>query len=107
DPLDLRALARTVYDVAHPARPWGGKVSAYLWTKSVSAGSLLVAGLGMLSGLAAGNVLAGRAAPLIALVFLALTTGLLIADLKRPERFLYLLFKPNCGSGLALGGPDS
>jgi Fe-S-cluster-containing dehydrogenase component/formate-dependent nitrite reductase membrane component NrfD len=104
DPLDLRALARTVYDVAHPARPWGGKVSAYLWTKSVSAGALLVAGLGMLSGLAAGNVLAGRVAPLIALVFLALTTGLLIADLKRPERFLYLLFKPNWRSWLVWGG---
>ena len=104
DPFDLRALARTVYDVAHPERPWGGKVSGYLWTKSVSAGTMLVAGLAMLSGLASGNVLAGRIAPIIALVFLALTTGLLIADLKRPERFLYLLFKPNWRSWLVWGG---
>src|SRR5882724_2427834 len=29
--------ARTVYDVAHD-KPWGWKVSAYLWTKSISAG---------------------------------------------------------------------
>jgi hypothetical protein len=34
DGMDLLALARTVYDVAHPARPWGWKVAAYLWTKS-------------------------------------------------------------------------
>jgi Fe-S-cluster-containing dehydrogenase component/formate-dependent nitrite reductase membrane component NrfD len=104
DPLDLRALARTVYDVAHPARPWGGKVSSYLWTKSVSAGAMLVAGVSMLSGLASGNALAGRIAPVIALVFLALTTALLVADLKRPERFLYLLFKPNWRSWLVWGG---
>jgi Fe-S-cluster-containing dehydrogenase component/formate-dependent nitrite reductase membrane component NrfD len=103
-PVDLRALARTVYDVAHPERPWGWKVSTYLWTKSVAAGALLVAGLGMLSGLASGNALAGRAAPLLALLFLALTTALLVADLKRPERFLYLLFKPNWRSWLVWGG---
>jgi formate-dependent nitrite reductase membrane component NrfD len=58
----------------------------------------------MLSGLASGNALAGRIAPVIALVFLALTTALLIADLKRPERFLYLLFKPNWRSWLVWGG---
>ena len=37
------ALSRPVYDVPHAVRPWGWKVSAYLWTKSVSAGALLVA----------------------------------------------------------------
>jgi Fe-S-cluster-containing dehydrogenase component/formate-dependent nitrite reductase membrane component NrfD len=102
--LDLRALARTVYDVAHPERPWGWKVSTYLWTKSIAAGALLVAGLALLTGQAAGNVLAGRVAPLLALVFLALTTALLVADLKRPERFLYILVKPNWRSWLVWGG---
>jgi len=41
DPIELKKdadrKARTVYDVAHD-RPWGWKVSAYLWTKSISAG---------------------------------------------------------------------
>ena len=37
-------MARTVYDVAHAERPWGWKVSTYLWTKSIAAGALLVAG---------------------------------------------------------------
>jgi formate-dependent nitrite reductase membrane component NrfD len=54
--------------------------------------------------MASGNVLAGRAAPILALVFLAVTTALLVADLKRPERFLYILFKPNWRSWLVWGG---
>jgi formate-dependent nitrite reductase membrane component NrfD len=104
EPVDLLRMARTVYDVAHAERPWGWKVSTYLWTKSVAAGVLMVAALGMLGGLASGNALAARAAPLLALVFLALTTALLVADLKRPERFLFILVKPNWRSWLVWGG---
>jgi formate-dependent nitrite reductase membrane component NrfD len=40
---------------------------------------------------------------LIALVFLAITTGLLVLDLKRPDRFLYILVKPNLRSWLVWG----
>jgi Fe-S-cluster-containing dehydrogenase component/formate-dependent nitrite reductase membrane component NrfD len=98
------ALARAVYDVAHAERPWGGKVAAYLWTKSVAAGALLIAGAGLLTGMASGNVLAGLIAPSLALVFVLLTTVLLIADLKRPERFWLLLLQPNRRSWLVWGG---
>jgi formate-dependent nitrite reductase membrane component NrfD len=90
--------------VAHPERPWGWKVSTYLWAKSVAAGVFLVAALGLASGLASGGTLTVRATPLIGLVFLAVTTALLVLDLKRPERFLYLLFKPNWRSWLVWGG---
>jgi len=102
--IDLLGMARTVYDVAHPERPWGWRVSTYLWTKSIAAGALLLAALGTIAGSASRGPLARIAAPLIALVFLALTTGLLILDLKRPERFLYLILKPNRRSWLVLGG---
>jgi Fe-S-cluster-containing dehydrogenase component/formate-dependent nitrite reductase membrane component NrfD len=98
-----RALSRPVYDVPHLPRPWGGKVAAYLWTKSVAAGALLVAGLGVLLGGAGNGPLSRTVAPLLALVFLALTTGLLVFDLKRPERFLYVLTRANPGSWLVLG----
>ena len=37
-------LSRPVYDAPHMTRPWGWKVSAYLWTKSIAAGALLIAG---------------------------------------------------------------
>jgi Fe-S-cluster-containing dehydrogenase component/formate-dependent nitrite reductase membrane component NrfD len=104
DGLDLLALARTVYDVAHPERPWGWKVAAYLWTKSIAAGAFLVAALGIGAGLLTADTLTGLAVPAIGLAFLLLTTLLLVFDLKRPERFLYLLFKPNPRSWLVLGG---
>jgi anaerobic selenocysteine-containing dehydrogenase len=49
---------------------------------------VLLAGTGYLSW---GNDVTRWAAPLLALVFLAVTGGLLVADLKHPERF-YLIF---------------
>jgi Fe-S-cluster-containing dehydrogenase component/formate-dependent nitrite reductase membrane component NrfD len=104
DGIDLLALARTVYDVAHPERPWGWKVAAYLWTKSIAAGAFLVASLGLAAGLLTADALVGLAVPAIGLAFLLLTSLLLVWDLKRPERFLYLLFKPNPRSWLVLGG---
>jgi Fe-S-cluster-containing dehydrogenase component/formate-dependent nitrite reductase membrane component NrfD len=96
-------LSRPVYDVSHMPRPWGGRVAAYLWTKSVAAGALLVAALGLLVGAAEGGRLTGVVAPLVALLFLAITTGLLIADLKRPDRFYYILTKGNRTSWLVWG----
>ena len=60
-------LSRTVYDAPHMPRPWGRKVAAYLWTKSIAAGALLVAALGALLGVRAGDSSCGVAAPLIAL----------------------------------------
>jgi formate-dependent nitrite reductase membrane component NrfD len=96
-------LSRTVYDASHMTHPWGAKVSAYLWTKSISAGALMVAALGTLLGVPAGDFLVGVAAPIIALLFLAITSGLLVADLKRPDRFLYILFKGNPTSWLVWG----
>ena len=39
----------------------------------------------------------------MALVFLAATCALLVADLKRPDRFLYILLRPNWSSWLARG----
>ena len=39
----------------------------------------------------------------IALIFLALTGVLLVADLKRPERFLWVLLRPQWSSWLVRG----
>jgi formate-dependent nitrite reductase membrane component NrfD len=84
-------------------QPWGWKVSAYLWTKSIAAGALLVPALAVLAGLASPGFLLGAAPPVIALLFLAITTGLLVFDLKRPDRFHYILFKGNRTSWLVWG----
>jgi len=97
------AMSRTVYDVPHLPRPWGWRVSTYLWTKSVAAGALLIPALGLLAGGGAPGPVATLAAPLVALIFLLLTTGLLVGDLKRPDRFHYILIKPNVRSWLVWG----
>ena len=95
------APARTTYDVAH-ARPWGWKVSGYLWTKSIAAGAFLAAALAPWLGLPDARALT-LGLPLAGLLFLGLTTALLVGDLKRPERFLSILWRPNWSSWLARG----
>jgi Fe-S-cluster-containing dehydrogenase component/formate-dependent nitrite reductase membrane component NrfD len=97
------AVTREVYDVAHPA-PWGWKISAYLWTKSIAAGLMLVAALCSVIFPDSGFEMINVAAPAAALIFLAVTLALLVFDLKRPDRFFYLLTKPNFKSWLVLGG---
>src|SRR5215471_5275031 len=96
------ALTREVYDVGHPA-PWGWKIAAYLWTKSIAAGVLVVSGL--LSNVTAETpgLSFDVLSPMIALIALAMTMALLVIDLKRPARFFYLLTKPNFRSWLVLG----
>jgi Fe-S-cluster-containing dehydrogenase component/formate-dependent nitrite reductase membrane component NrfD len=92
---------RTVYDVAHP-RPWGWRVGAYLWTKAIAAGALVVAALLLSLGLPAGPLLA-VGAPVLTLAFLLATGVLLIVDLKRPDRVYFLFTKPNWSSWLVWG----
>jgi Fe-S-cluster-containing dehydrogenase component len=85
------AAALLSYDVPHQA-PWGWRVSLYTWTKGIAAGGFAVPVLLALTGyLGWGNASVRWAAPAIALAFLAVTGGLLIADLKHPLRF-YLIF---------------
>ncbi len=93
--------ARTTLNTAHP-RAWGWKISTYLWTKSVATGALLVACLSIIANGTRGvEVL--LAAPSVALFFSVLTGGLLLWDLKRPDRFVYLFTKPNPTSWLVWG----
>lgn len=98
---DPVSRARTTYNTAHP-RPWGWRVTTYLWTKGVAAGALLVSALALFFGADLG-ILGSVVAPAMALAFVTATGVLLIADLKRPERFLYIFLKPNPTSWLFWG----
>ena len=102
-PGDPATNARTTLNTAHP-RPWGWKVWTYLWTKSITAGALVVAALLVLTGKQ--DTLTTTVAPFAAEVFLLITAIFLIWDLKQPKRFLFLLDprKINRRSWLALGG---
>jgi Fe-S-cluster-containing dehydrogenase component/formate-dependent nitrite reductase membrane component NrfD len=102
--------ARIVYDTPKNTAPWGWKVSTYLGTKSIGTGVMIVAAFVLaLNGLngtlsnAMYNLL-GIGASVIGGFFMALTLVLLIADLKRPDRALFLILKPNPTSWLVWGG---
>jgi Fe-S-cluster-containing dehydrogenase component/formate-dependent nitrite reductase membrane component NrfD len=97
------AVTREVYDVAHPA-PWGWKIAAYLWTKSIAAGVMLAIGYVYTITHFAPGFNPDIVLPAISFLALAITLGLLVFDLKRPDRFLYLLTKANFRSWLVLGG---
>jgi Fe-S-cluster-containing dehydrogenase component/formate-dependent nitrite reductase membrane component NrfD len=95
--------ARVVYDVAHP-QPWGWIPALYLWTKSIAAGILILAG--WLAPFFAPDAVGWKlqvASPAAAIAFIGITAALLVADLKRPERFYYILIKPNPRSWLVWG----
>ncbi|HSK60181.1 MAG TPA: 4Fe-4S dicluster domain-containing protein [Actinomycetospora sp.] len=93
--------ARTTLDTAHP-RPWGWRVTTYLWAKGVGGGAVLLAALALLTGVDLG-VLTTLVAPALGVVGTAATGVLLVWDLKRPERFWFILAKSNPRSWLVLG----
>jgi len=98
------AAAVLSYDVAHRA-PWDWRVSLYTWTKSIAAGAYLTAvGLVLYGALDAGSILWRWVAPAIALLFMAITGLILIADLEHPERFYLIFTRPQWRSWLVRGG---
>ncbi|MEM7273783.1 MAG: NrfD/PsrC family molybdoenzyme membrane anchor subunit, partial [Actinomycetota bacterium] len=99
---ELGVVARTAYTTAHQMT-WKEKVSGYLVTKAIAAGVMLVAALQVLLGNAGSQAAVGVVPPMIAGFFLAVTGVLLIADLKQPGRFHYLLTKGNWDSWLVKG----
>jgi len=94
--------AATTLNTAHP-RPWGWRVSTYLWAKGVSGGALFVAALAVILGVTLG-VVGDMVAPVLGAAGAAATGVLLVWDLKRPDRFYYLFTKPHHRSWLVLGG---
>ncbi|MFT4542047.1 MAG: Fe-S-cluster-containing dehydrogenase component [Planctomycetota bacterium] len=96
--------ARTVYDVPRN-QLWGGKITGYLWAKSIAAGLFPAAWLAASAGGTGTSTAAsiGWLVPALALVFLSITGVLLVLDLKRPDRFYYIIIRPNWSSWLARG----
>ncbi|MCZ6598915.1 MAG: polysulfide reductase NrfD [Planctomycetota bacterium] len=98
--MEDRAQTRTTYDIEHRTW-WGWRVSAYLVTKSISAGVFLAAVPGLLE---LGSIESSALwLSSLAILFLLVTTVLLVADLKRPDRFLLILTHPNWSSWLVKG----
>jgi len=92
--------ARVDYDVPH-RQAWGTHLVLYLVSKGISTGALLVAGLMWLSG--DRSALVGFAGPFVSVLGALFTAVVLIADLERPERFHYILTRPNWSSWMTRG----
>lgn len=102
---------RRAYDQPDKGIQWGWEVAAYIGTKAIAAGTALVCALAYLlpwfgvhvAALEPGGLF-HLALPIVSLIFLTLTGGLLIKDLDQPLRFLYVLLRPNWSSWLVRGG---
>ncbi|MDJ0925041.1 MAG: polysulfide reductase NrfD [Acidimicrobiia bacterium] len=93
---------RIVYGKDQPM-PWGWRVSSYFLTKGISAGLTIALALALLLGADLSTGWAQWGTPLVAGLFLGVTGGLLVWDLKRPDRFYYLITKGNPSSWLVKG----
>jgi Fe-S-cluster-containing dehydrogenase component/formate-dependent nitrite reductase membrane component NrfD len=91
---------RVDYDVPH-AKPWGVDMVLYLLFKAIATGALLVSAVLWWMGYDGPvSTLAGAA---LSIVFTSLTAVVLIIDLDRPERFYYILTRPNWRSWMVWG----
>jgi Fe-S-cluster-containing dehydrogenase component/formate-dependent nitrite reductase membrane component NrfD len=94
---------RRVYDVRARPPAWSWPVVGYTWTKSIAAGTVLcVVAARLLAGVEQSAAIS-LAMGIVSLLFLLITTVLLVVDLKQPQRFLYVLLRPQWKSWLVRG----
>jgi len=91
-----------VYDAPSKGVLWGWQVPSYIWTKAIASGTFMILFLLEIMGLTISDKVQIQALS-TSLVFLVFTALLLVADLDRPDRFLYVLLRPNWTSWLVRG----
>ncbi len=100
----VKENARRVHDAPAKGVLWGWELPAYLWSKAVAAGLFFVTALASLFGYASVGDSFMSVSSGLSLGFLVLTAGFLIKDLDRPDRFLYVILRPQTSSWLVKGG---
>jgi Fe-S-cluster-containing dehydrogenase component/formate-dependent nitrite reductase membrane component NrfD len=95
---------KRVYDAPDKGILWGWEVAAYVMTKAVSAGAFLVPFIGMMMGKVENSTQLNWWTVGVGMLFLMITGGLLVKDLDRPDRFIYVLLRPQWKSWLTKGG---
>ena len=97
--------ATRVYDVGEDHyQSWGWEVYSYTWTKSISAGVFMIPALLMAAGFIEPDLSLIGVSSAISMFFLLATTFLLVIDLDQPQRFHWVLLRPNFNSWLVKGG---
>jgi formate-dependent nitrite reductase membrane component NrfD len=95
-------MVQVGYNAQHKV-PWHWPVPAYLVTKGLAAGIFLLVALAQLLGGFSLTPLAGSLFSVSTVFLLGLTTVLLVFDLEKPGRFLYILTRPQWRSWLTRG----
>lgn len=95
-------MVQVGYNAQHKI-PWHWPVPAYLVTKGIGAGLFMMMALGWGLNLVPFDGLTALVGGFLALVFMGLTTALLVYDLEQPKRFLYILLRPQWRSWLTRG----
>lgn len=95
-------MVQVSYNAQHKI-PWHWPVPAYLVTKGIGTGIFMLLSLGIGLNLFASDALTNVILGFLSLLFIVITTGLLVIDLERPERFLYILLRPQWKSWLTRG----
>ena len=96
-------VARRTYDAPRKGVLWGWQVPAYMWTKSLSAGAVLLPLVAALTGWAQPSLGLQAIGVIVGIVFLGLTGAFLAGDLDQPKRFIYVLLRPQWRSWLVRG----
>jgi formate-dependent nitrite reductase membrane component NrfD len=96
--------SRRYYDAPSKGILWGWEVWSYVTTKAIATGAILIPVLSWTFGGVILNEQDWFNAVGTALIFLLLTTALLIKDLDQPLRFLYVILRPQWRSWLVKGG---
>ncbi len=95
-------MVQSVYNAQHKV-PWHWQVPAYLVTKGLGAGPILILSVLYALGYEVFDRMTYVATGLAALIFIGITTVFLVLDLERPERFLRIVFRPQMKSWLTRG----
>jgi len=95
-------MTQVVWNAQHKI-PWHWPVPAYLVTKGIAAGLFMILAIGFLFGGVPVESYSFQASAFVSLFFLIVTTGLLVMDLERPERFLWIVLRPQWKSWLVRG----
>ncbi len=95
-------MVQTAYNVQHKI-PWHWPVPAYLVTKGIGSGIFALLAIFFGLNIVDFNPVLAIAGSFTSLLFIGLTTLLLVMDLDKPSKFNTIMFRPQMKSWLARG----
>jgi Fe-S-cluster-containing dehydrogenase component/formate-dependent nitrite reductase membrane component NrfD len=95
-------MVQVAYNAQHKI-PWHWPVPAYLVTKGIGTGLFMFFGLGVALNLFRFDPANFLVFGFLSLLFIGITTALLVLDLDKPEKFLSIVLRPQWKSWLARG----